>query len=66
MCLVKTEKHRDRPGKKACGVPSLAEYDCGVKPHSSETGDKAVNLGVLSNLRVKCLVGVALYEGGLA
>lgn len=62
----RNRKTQDVPGKKACGVPNLAENDCGVKPHSSETGDKAVHLGVLSNLRVKGVVGVALYEGRLA
>lgn len=34
-------------GWKAHGVPNLTEYVCGVKPHSSEIGDNAVDLGIL-------------------
>lgn len=40
------------------------ENSCGVKPHSSGIGGKAVDLSVFGNLSKQDPVGVAVYEGG--
>lgn len=41
------QKERGQEGLVTCEVTNLAENGCGVKRHSSEIGDKAVNLSVL-------------------
>lgn len=41
------QRERGQEGLVTCEVTYSAENGCGVKHHSSEIGDKAVNLSVL-------------------